>query len=121
MSDSKVRKWARKFKDGRKKVHDEKHSCQPSVFSDDLMQAVETKIRENRRFTITVLSLKFTEVSRSVVYEIVTDDLNFQKLCFRWVYSKQNTNRRGLPFSLDFLIPDAEIGDYMLSGMDTGD
>ncbi|GFX68651.1 uncharacterized protein TNCV_1800641 [Trichonephila clavipes] len=43
------------------------------VITDDLMQAV----RENRRFTITILSLEFPYVSRSVVYKIVTEDLNF--------------------------------------------
>ncbi|GFU12837.1 hypothetical protein TNCV_3574021 [Trichonephila clavipes] len=47
-SDSKVRKWARKFKDGRTNVHDEECSGRPSVITDDLMQTVETKIRENR-------------------------------------------------------------------------
>ncbi|GFU23578.1 HTH_48 domain-containing protein [Trichonephila clavipes] len=44
MSDSKVRKWVRKFKDWRTNVHDEERSGWPSVIIDDLMQAVETKI-----------------------------------------------------------------------------
>ncbi|GFW72764.1 hypothetical protein TNCV_1266081 [Trichonephila clavipes] len=41
------------------------------------MQAVETKIREERRFTITTLSLEFLDVSRSVVYKIVPENLYF--------------------------------------------
>ncbi|GFT25630.1 histone-lysine N-methyltransferase SETMAR [Trichonephila clavipes] len=49
------------------------------------MQAVEIKIRENRRFTINPLSLEFPDVSWSVVYKIVTEDLNFKKLCSLWV------------------------------------
>ncbi|GFW54351.1 hypothetical protein TNCV_3703111 [Trichonephila clavipes] len=48
------------------------------------MQAVETKIWENRRFTLTTFSLQFPDVSRWVVYQIVTEDLNFKKLCSRW-------------------------------------
>ncbi|GFT61514.1 dimethylglycine dehydrogenase, mitochondrial [Trichonephila clavipes] len=40
MSDSKVRKWVRKFKDGRTNVHDEECSGWLSVITDDLMQAV---------------------------------------------------------------------------------
>ncbi|GFW35226.1 HTH_48 domain-containing protein [Trichonephila clavipes] len=52
MSDSKVRKWVRKFKDGRTNIHDEEHSSRPSVITDDLMQAVETKIHKIRRFTV---------------------------------------------------------------------
>ncbi|GFS54532.1 HTH_48 domain-containing protein [Trichonephila clavipes] len=51
MSDSKVRKWARKFKEGRTNINDKERSVCPSVNNDDLMQAVETKIHENRRFT----------------------------------------------------------------------
>ncbi|GFT37380.1 histone-lysine N-methyltransferase SETMAR [Trichonephila clavipes] len=49
------------------------------------MQAVETKIRETWRFTITTLLLEFLDVSRSMVYKIVTEDLNFKKLYSRWV------------------------------------
>ncbi|GFX64606.1 uncharacterized protein TNCV_1671421 [Trichonephila clavipes] len=59
MSDSKVRKWVKKFKDERTNVYDEERSGRPSVITDDLMQPVETKIRENRKFTMTTLSLKF--------------------------------------------------------------
>ncbi|GFU67270.1 HTH_48 domain-containing protein [Trichonephila clavipes] len=49
MSDSKGRKWVKKFKDVRTNVHDEKRSARPSVITDDLMQVFGTKIRENRR------------------------------------------------------------------------
>ncbi|GFX80267.1 HTH_48 domain-containing protein [Trichonephila clavipes] len=65
MSDSKARKWVRKSKDGRTNIHNEDHSGQPSVITDDLIQAVETKIRENRRFMINTHSLVFPDVSRS--------------------------------------------------------
>ncbi|GFV99935.1 hypothetical protein TNCV_3567261 [Trichonephila clavipes] len=43
MSNSKVRKCVRKFKDGRTNVHDEERSGRLSVITDDLMQAVEKK------------------------------------------------------------------------------
>ncbi|GFV45622.1 hypothetical protein TNCV_127661 [Trichonephila clavipes] len=47
MSDSKVRKWVRKFKDGWTNVHDEERSGRSPVIIDDLLQAVETKfVRE---------------------------------------------------------------------------
>ncbi|GFV14519.1 hypothetical protein TNCV_3200151 [Trichonephila clavipes] len=70
MSDSKSMKRARKFKDRRKRAHDEEERSGP-VITDDLMQAIETKIRENRRFTISNLSLEFPDISRSVVYKTV--------------------------------------------------
>ncbi|GFT37296.1 uncharacterized protein TNCV_1127221 [Trichonephila clavipes] len=65
MSDSKVPKWVKKFKDGQTNVHGEKRPGRPSVITDDLMQAAETKIHENRRFTMTTFSLEFPDVSRS--------------------------------------------------------
>ncbi|GFX34576.1 hypothetical protein TNCV_3658141 [Trichonephila clavipes] len=67
MSESKVGKLVGKFKDGRTNVHDEERSVQPYVIIDDLMQTVETKIRANRSFTITTLSLEFIDVSQLVV------------------------------------------------------
>ncbi|GFS70381.1 uncharacterized protein TNCV_4157961 [Trichonephila clavipes] len=69
----------------------------PSVITDDLMQAVETKIRENSRFTIYTLSLEFPVVSRSAVYKIVTEDLNFKKLCSQWL-----PRQKGLSFHWSF-------------------
>ncbi|GFW75741.1 HTH_48 domain-containing protein [Trichonephila clavipes] len=83
MSDSKVRKWIRKFKYRQTNVDDEERSGRNSVITDNLMQTVETKIRENRRFMIITLSLEFPDVSRSVVYKMVTEDLKFKKLCSR--------------------------------------
>ncbi|GFT29082.1 uncharacterized protein TNCV_3587151 [Trichonephila clavipes] len=85
MRDSKVRKGVRKFKDGRTNVHDEERSGQPSIITQELMPAVETKIREKRRFMITPFSLEFSDVSRSVEYKILIKDLNFKKWCSRWV------------------------------------
>ncbi|GFY06961.1 uncharacterized protein TNCV_4090631 [Trichonephila clavipes] len=107
MSDSKVRKWVRKFKDGRTSLG------RPSVITDDLMQAIETKNRENRRFTMTTLSLEFPEGSRLVVYKIVTEDLNFKKLCSRWVPRLLTAKHKEKKFviSLEFLIRYDEEGD----------
>ncbi|GFS54198.1 HTH_48 domain-containing protein [Trichonephila clavipes] len=52
MSNSKVHKWVRAFKDGRENVHDEPRSGRSSVITDDLVNAVDEKIREDRQFTI---------------------------------------------------------------------
>ncbi|GFT98473.1 histone-lysine N-methyltransferase SETMAR [Trichonephila clavipes] len=79
------------------------------------MQAVETKIRENRRFTIYTLSLEFPVVSRSAVYKTVTEDLNFKKLCSQWVPRKKR-----FAISLDFLIRYEEEGEDMLSRIVNG-
>ncbi|GFV97322.1 uncharacterized protein TNCV_2038321 [Trichonephila clavipes] len=87
------------------------------------MQVVETKICENSRFTITTLSLEFPDVSSSVVYKIVTEDLNFKKLCSQWVPRLLTSEHKEKRFaiSLDFLIGYKKEGDNMLSRIVTGD
>jgi hypothetical protein len=56
MSDSMVRKWVRHCNEGCKNVHDDPRSDLPSVVNEDLVHAMEEKIQENRRFTISSLS-----------------------------------------------------------------
>ncbi|GFU47556.1 uncharacterized protein TNCV_2442861 [Trichonephila clavipes] len=106
MRDSKVRKWVRKFKDGRTNVPDEERSSRPSVITVDLMQTVEKEIRKNRRIMITTFPLEFPDVSRTVVYKIVTEDLDFKKLCSRWVPRLYIAEHKEMRFaiSLNFLI-----------------
>ncbi|GFX74143.1 uncharacterized protein TNCV_491071 [Trichonephila clavipes] len=95
----------------------------PSGITDDLIQAVETKIRENRIFTLSTPSLEFPDVSRLVVHKIVTEDLNFKKLCSRWVPRLLTAEHKDERFaiSLDFLIRYEEEGDDMWSRIITGD
>ncbi|GFV47960.1 HTH_48 domain-containing protein [Trichonephila clavipes] len=71
--------------DGRENVHDEPLSGGPSVTTDDLVNAVEEKIREDRRFTISTLALEFSNVSRTTLNKVVSEKLKFRKLCARWV------------------------------------
>jgi transposase len=85
MSDSVVSIWVRHFYERRENVHDDPWSGRPSVVNEDLVRKVEEKIQEKRRFTISSLSLHFTQISWSLLYEIVSDKLRFQKLCSRRV------------------------------------
>ena len=85
MSSSMLRRWVRLFNERRENVHDDPLSGRPSVVNEDMVRAFEEKIRENRRFTITLLSLHFPQISRSLLHEIVSDELGFWKLCARWV------------------------------------
>ncbi|GBL68514.1 hypothetical protein AVEN_206693-1 [Araneus ventricosus] len=84
LCEGKVRKWVTDFKAGRDNVHGDSRSGRPSVITEDMVASVEAKILENRRFTISTLSNDFPEVSRLVQYKIVSEKLNFQKLCSRW-------------------------------------
>ena len=67
-----VRRWVRLFNERRENVRDDPRSGQSSVVNEDLVRAVEGKIRENRRFTITPLSLNFPQISRSLLHKIVS-------------------------------------------------
>jgi hypothetical protein len=73
------------FKDGQTNVHNKEQSGRPSVVSGDPVQSVDQKICERRRFTISELSCEFPHISRTVLYEIITDRLGYHKFCARWV------------------------------------
>jgi hypothetical protein len=45
------------------------------VINGDLVRAVEEEIQENRRITISPLSLNFPQISPSLLHEIVSDKL----------------------------------------------
>jgi hypothetical protein len=48
MSSSIVQRWVRPSIEGPENVHDDPRSSRPSVENEDLVRAVEKKIRENR-------------------------------------------------------------------------
>jgi len=78
MNAASVRKWCTMFRNGRD-VHDAERSGRPSVITDALKQKLDRIIRENRHFTISDVHEQCPEVSRTVVYEIVTNICNTAK------------------------------------------
>jgi len=63
MSDGMVRKWVRMLNGGREHMHDEARSGRPSLVNDDLVLNVNERVRDDRRFTISDLSLHFPQIS----------------------------------------------------------
>uniref|UniRef100_A0A670Z1V8 Mos1 transposase HTH domain-containing protein n=1 Tax=Pseudonaja textilis TaxID=8673 RepID=A0A670Z1V8_PSETE len=118
-----VRQWYIKFKNGRTKVHDEQRSGYPSIVTDELVAKVDDKIRENRRFTVTELSLSFPQISRSLLHEIVTQKLGYHKFCARWVpkIPSENHKNQCMAASLTFLYSYDKDGDSFLDRIITGD
>jgi len=53
-------------------VHDEARSGRPSLTYDDLVRKVNERVRGDRRFTISDLSLHFPQISRTLLYDIVS-------------------------------------------------
>jgi len=72
MSDGMVRKWVRMFNEGRENVHEEARSGRPSLVNGDLVRKVNERVRDDRRFTISDLSLHFPHISRTLLYDIVS-------------------------------------------------
>ena len=72
MSDGIVRKWVRVFNEGRENLHDEARSGRLSLMNDDLVRKVNERVRDDRRFTISDLSLHFPQISRTLLYITVS-------------------------------------------------
>jgi len=68
MSDGMVRKWVRMFNEGRENVHDEARSERLSLVNDDLVCKVNERVGDDRRFTISDLSVHYPQISRTRLY-----------------------------------------------------
>jgi len=53
-------------------VHDEARSGRPSLVIGDLVPKVNERVRDDRRFTVSDLSLQFPQISRTLLYDIVS-------------------------------------------------
>jgi hypothetical protein len=60
------------FNEGRENVYGEARSGRPSLVNDDLVRNVNGRVRDERRFTISDLSLHFPQISRTLLYDIVS-------------------------------------------------
>jgi len=72
MSDGMVRKWVRMFNEERENVHDAARSGRLSLVNDDLVRKVNESVCDDRRFTISDLSLHFPQISRTLLYDTVS-------------------------------------------------
>jgi len=71
-SDGMIRKWVRMFNEGRENLRDVVRSGRPSLVNDDLVRKFNERVRNDRRFTISVLSLHFPHISRTLLYDIAS-------------------------------------------------
>jgi len=103
-------------------VYDDLWSGRLSVVNEDLVRAFEERIRENRQFSITALSLQVPQISWSLLHQIVSDKVNFWKLYANWV-PKMLTEEHKLKqqaSTFDFLTQYSEEGENFLSHLVTG-
>jgi len=78
-SDGMVRKWVRMFTEGRENVHDEARSGRPSLVNADLVRKVNERVLDDRRFKISDLSQHFPQISRTLLYNIVSSHLGYRR------------------------------------------
>ena len=93
MNAASVRKWCTMFRNGRTDINDAERSGRPSVTTEALKQKMNRIIRGNRHFTIIEVYEQCPEVFRAVVYEIVTEHLQYRKICAGWTRRLSGTMR----------------------------
>jgi len=103
-------------------VHDDLWSGRLSVVSEDLVRAFQEKIRDNRRFTITSLSLHFPQISWSLLHQIVSGKVKFRKLCANCVPKllMEEHKLEHQARTLDVLTQYSEEGENFLNHVVTG-
>jgi len=79
MSDGMVRKWVRMFNEGGENVHDEARSGRPSLVNENLVRKFNERVRDDRHFTISDLSLHVPQISRTLLYYIVSSHLGYRR------------------------------------------
>jgi hypothetical protein len=84
--------------------------------SDDLVQSVVQKICESRRFTISEISCEFTQISRPLLYEIITVRLGYHKFCTRLIpkmlMGAHKTRRMASALTLTFIDDTTKMAMY---------
>jgi len=104
-------------------VHDEARSGRPSLVNDDLARKVNERVRDDRPFTISDLSLHFPQISRPLLYDIFSSHLGYRKVCARWVPNMltEEHKKQRVACALTFLMRYHKEGDGVLSHIVTGD
>ena len=74
-----VRKWAQMFNEGRQNLHYEARSGRPSLVNDDLFRKVNERVRDDRGYIISDLSLHFPQISRTLLYGILSSHLGYRR------------------------------------------
>lgn len=97
MSEEKVRKWYRDFKNERTNVHDEGWSGRPSKQIDEIVSQVDEKRRSDRRLTISALTDEFTHLGRTTVYTTITDIITINTITSYTTNCVQNGYRKCSP------------------------
>ena len=80
-------------------------------------------MRKDRRVSLDDLCVSIPEVSRTTIYRILTDKLQYRKVCATWVPGMLTEDHKQLRVDSDheFLRRYADEKDNVLDSIDTGD
>lgn len=86
------------------------------------MEEMREKISEIPHFKITELSGLFSQLTRTILYELVTYKLGYHKFCTSWVAKllTDNHKTKNMDAALTFLFHDDTEGDDFLYHIVTG-
>ncbi|UYV77467.1 hypothetical protein LAZ67_15001120 [Cordylochernes scorpioides] len=117
MSIQMVRRWRSWFLEGRQNVHDDERSGSPVTATDNAaVAAVRNVVEADRRVAIDEIIIRLPpgiEIRRSSIGTIMSDVLNFLKVCTRWVQRMEAARA--------FLEMHQRDGDQLFSSIVTGD
>ena len=114
MSDGMVRKWVRMFNEGRENMYGEARSGRPYLVNDDLVRKVNERVRDDRRFTISDLSLHFPQISRTLLYDIISSNLGR-----RLPHSMRRVNKNLCPATISASIMAANMWKNSLKNVES--
>jgi len=114
MSGGMVRKWVQMFSEGRENVHDEARSGHPSLVNVDLVCKVNERVRDDRQFTISDLSMHFPQISRTVLYDNVSSHLGR-----RWPHSVTRVYKNLCPATISASIMAAKMWKNSLKNVES--
>ncbi|UYV61594.1 hypothetical protein LAZ67_1005460 [Cordylochernes scorpioides] len=122
-----VRRWRSWFLEGRQNVHDDERSGRAVTATDNAaVAAVRNVVEADRRVTIDEIMIRLPpgiEIGCSSIGSIMSDVLNFRKVCARWVprLLSENHKQQRMEAARAFLEMHRRDGDQLFSRIVTGD
>ncbi|UYV64613.1 hypothetical protein LAZ67_3001318 [Cordylochernes scorpioides] len=122
-----VRRWRSWFLEGRQNVHDDERSSRPVTATDNAaVAAVRNVVEADHHVTIDEIMIRLPpgiEIGRSLIGTIMSDVLNFRKVCARWVprLLSKNHKQQWMEAARAFLEMHRRDGDQLFSHIVTGD
>ena len=116
-----IRKWCREFAFGLTEICDEKRSGRPSTCNETVTKVEET-MHKNRWVSLDDLCVSIPEVTRTIIYRILTDKLQYWNVCarlFPWMLIEDHKQQR-VDSAHEFLRRYADKKDKILDSIVTG-